>query len=89
MRTGALCCGRPQGDRKRWYGNRLPYALRWKDTRTAVGGAMPRARVPRTAVEYLDVVDKRGIADLQRIFQCSRKDAEDVVLLARPSSRQR
>jgi hypothetical protein len=34
-------------------------------------------------VEYLDVVDKRGIADLQRIFQCSRKDAEDVVLLAR------
>ena len=44
---------------------------------------MPRARVPRTAIEYLDVVDKRGLADIQRVFGCSRRAAEDLVLQAR------
>ena len=44
---------------------------------------MPRARVPRTAVEFVDLVDKLGIADVQRVFGCSKRAAEDVILLAR------
>lgn len=44
---------------------------------------MPRVKVPRTAVEFVELVDKRGIADVQRVFGCSRRAAEDVILLAR------
>jgi hypothetical protein len=44
---------------------------------------MPRARVPRTAIEYVELLDKRGVADLQRIFGCSRRAAEDLALQAR------
>jgi hypothetical protein len=44
---------------------------------------MPRARAPRTAIEFVELVDKRGIADAQRVFGCSRRAAEDVILLAR------
>jgi hypothetical protein len=44
---------------------------------------MPRAKVPRTAIEYVELVDKRGIADVQRIFGCSRRAADQVVLQAR------
>jgi hypothetical protein len=44
---------------------------------------MPRARVPRTAIEYIELLDKRGVADLQRVFGCSRRAAEELALQAR------
>jgi hypothetical protein len=44
---------------------------------------VPRARVPRTAIEYLDVVDKRGVANLCRIFGCSRRAADQLIAQAR------
>jgi hypothetical protein len=44
---------------------------------------MPRAKVPRIAIEYVELVDKRGVADLCRVFGCSRRAAEDLVLQAR------
>jgi hypothetical protein len=29
---------------------------------------MSEPRVPRTAIEFVELVDKRGIADVQRVF---------------------
>jgi hypothetical protein len=53
----------------------------WRDNVTVVpwrdnspqfcGGATPRAKAPRTAIEFVEPVDKRG---------CSRRAAEDVIL---------
>jgi hypothetical protein len=47
------------------------------------GGATPRVRVPRTAVQFVDLVDKRGLADLQRVFGCSKRAAKDLGLSRR------